>query len=130
MTLRHLLLMPMNKILNCKDHQIYSKMLRKICIYVKRKSNISFIVIKSSSFDRFLMVKTFLKIIWWGFLVLYSEHLLVSSATLSCTYDKIFWLCQCKYTMIQMWLFSKFLTYAHFIVGLFQFINNQGFKWN
>ena len=130
MTLRHLLLMPMNKILNCKDHQIYSKMLRKICIYVKRKSNISFRVIKNSSFDqRFLMVKTFLKIIWWRFLVLHSEHLLVSSATLPCTYDKIFWLCQCKYTIIQMWLF-KFLTYAHFTVGLFQFINNQGFKWN
>ena len=131
MTLRHLLLMPMNKILNCKDHQIYSKMLRKICIYVKRKSNISFRVIKNSSFDqRFLMVKTFLKIIWWRFLVLHSEHLLVSSATLSCTYDKIFWLCQCKYTIIQMWLFSKFLTYANVTVGLFQFINNQGFKWN
>ena len=64
MTLRHLLLMPMNKILDCKDHQIYSKMLRKICIYVKRKSNISFRVIKNSSFDqRFLMIKTFLKII-------------------------------------------------------------------
>ena len=31
MTLHHLLLMPMNKILECKDHQIYSKMLRKIC---------------------------------------------------------------------------------------------------
>ena len=31
MTLRHLLLMPMNEILECKDHQIYSKMLRKIC---------------------------------------------------------------------------------------------------
>ena len=27
MTLRHLLLMPMDKILDCKDHQIYSKML-------------------------------------------------------------------------------------------------------
>ena len=44
--IRHLLLMPMNNILDCKDHQIYSKMLRKICIYVKRKSNISFRVIK------------------------------------------------------------------------------------
>ena len=31
MTLRHLLPMPMNKKLECKDHQIYSKMLRKIC---------------------------------------------------------------------------------------------------
>ena len=52
---------------------------------VKRKSNISFKVIKNSSFDqRFLMVKTFLKILWWRFLVPHSEHLLVSSATLSC----------------------------------------------
>ena len=31
MTLRHLLLTLMNKILECKDHQIYSEMLRKIC---------------------------------------------------------------------------------------------------
>ena len=31
-TLRHLLLITMNKILECKDHQIYSKMLRKICM--------------------------------------------------------------------------------------------------
>ena len=31
MTLRHLLPMPMNKKRECKDHQIYSKMLRKIC---------------------------------------------------------------------------------------------------
>ena len=31
MTLHHLLLMPMNKILECKDHQIYSNMLRKVC---------------------------------------------------------------------------------------------------
>ena len=30
-TLCYLLLMPMNKILECKDHQICSKMLRKIC---------------------------------------------------------------------------------------------------
>ena len=65
MTLRLLLLVPVNEILDCKDYQIYSKMLRKICIYVKRKSKISFRVIKNSSFDqRFLMVKTFLKIIW------------------------------------------------------------------
>ena len=34
MTLHHLLIMPMNKLLECKDHQIYSKMLRKICMYV------------------------------------------------------------------------------------------------
>ena len=85
MTLRHLLPIPMNKILDCKEHQIYSKILRKICIYVKRRSNISFMVIKNSSFNqRFVMVKTFLKILWWRFLVLHSEHLLVSSATLSC----------------------------------------------
>ena len=56
---------------------------------VKRRSNTSFRVIKNSSFDqRFLMVKTsiktFLKTLWWRFLVPRSEHLLVSSATLSC----------------------------------------------
>ena len=31
MTLRHVLPIPMNKILECKAHQIYAKMLRKIC---------------------------------------------------------------------------------------------------
>ena len=31
MTLGHILPMPMNKKLERKDHQIYSKMLRKIC---------------------------------------------------------------------------------------------------
>ena len=31
MTLSHLLPMPINKNIECKDHQIYSKMLRKIC---------------------------------------------------------------------------------------------------
>ena len=30
MTLRYLLLMPMNKKLECKDHQIYSKIMRNI----------------------------------------------------------------------------------------------------
>ena len=90
MTLRHPLLMSMNKILNSKDHQIYSKMLRRICIYVKRKSNISLGVIKNSSFDqRFLMIKTFLKILWWRFLVPHSEHLFVSSATFSCMTQNI-----------------------------------------
>ena len=83
MTLRLLLLVPVNEILDCKDYQIYSKLLRKICIFVKRKSKIS--VIKNSSFDRrLLMVKTFLKILWWRFLVPQSEHLLGSSAISSC----------------------------------------------
>ena len=61
---------------------------------VKRRSNTSFRVIKNSSFDqRFLMVKTsiktFLKTLWWRFLVPRSEHLLVSSATLSCKTQNI-----------------------------------------
>ena len=68
MTLRHLLPMPMNKKRECKDHQIYSKMLRKICKKEKRKSNLSFIrIIKNSSFDQhflYVYVKTFLNIIW------------------------------------------------------------------
>ena len=50
---------------------------------VKRKSNISFRVIKNSSFDQRFLVKTFLKILWWRFLVSHSEHLIVNSATLS-----------------------------------------------
>ena len=79
MTLRHLLLMPMNKILDWKDHQIYSKMLRSVAIYVKRKSNISFSTKKSSFDQHFLMVKTFLKIIWRRFLVSHSEHLVSRS---------------------------------------------------
>ena len=61
---------------------------------VKRRSNTSFRVIKNSSFDqRFLMVKTsiktFLKTLWWRFLVPRSEHLRVSSATLSCKTQNI-----------------------------------------
>ena len=97
---------------------ICSKMLRKICIYVKRKSNISFRVIKNSSFDqRFLMVKTFLKILWWRFLVPHSEHLLVSSVTLSCVMQNILTLSMLVYYNANSF-YSMFLS------------NNQGFKWN
>ena len=105
-------------------------MLRKICIYVKRKSNISFRVIKNSSFDqRFLMVTTFLKNFWWRFLVPHSEHLLVSSATL------LYMMTQNILTLSMLVYyntnsFKKFLTYALTAGGLFQFINNIGFKWN
>ena len=31
MTLRHLLPIPMNKKLECKDHQIFYKILKKLC---------------------------------------------------------------------------------------------------
>ena len=73
----------MNKILECKDHQINSKMSRKIC-----KKSLNFIrVIKNSSFFwpafSTYIVQTFLKIFWWWFLVLCSERLLNSSATSS-----------------------------------------------
>ena len=68
---------------------------------VKRRSNTSFRATKNSSIDQcFLMVKTsiktFLKILWWRFLVPRSEHLLVSSATLSWRH-KISWLYQYWY---------------------------------
>ena len=136
MTLRHLLLMPMNKIRDRKDHLIYSKMLRKICIHVKRKSNISFRVIKKSSFDqRFLMVTTFLKILWWRFLVPHSEHLLVSSATLSCMTQNILTLSMLVYYNTNSFFLSfslmhlllvcsssliiKVLSEIHFEVSLF-----------
>ena len=87
--------MPINKIIDCKDHQMYSKMLSKICIYVKRKANISFRVIKNSSLDRrFLMVKTFLKIIWWRFLFP-TQNISLLAMQLYCVWHKMFWLCQC-----------------------------------
>ena len=83
MTLCHLLPMAVNKILERKDHQIYSKMLRRIC---KR-------VTKNLLINVFLWLKLVLKplkILWWRFLVPRSEHLLVSSATLSCKTQNIF----------------------------------------
>ena len=89
MTLRHLLPMAMNKKVECKDHQIYCKMLRKIC----KKSNFSFIrVIKNSStfWSTFSMVKSFLQILWWH----YTEPLLAIIPPY-CVRYKIFWLCQC-----------------------------------
>ena len=90
MTLCHLLPMPICpwiKYLSAKTTKYILKCWERS---VKRKSNISFRVIKNSSFDqRFLMVKTFLKILWWRFLVPHSEHLLVSSATLSCMTQNI-----------------------------------------
>ena len=77
--------MPLNKKHECKDHQIYSKKLRKIC---KKEVSSPFHQshIKNSSFDQIFlyMVQTFLKLFWWRFLVLCSERLFISSATLSC----------------------------------------------
>ena len=103
---------------------------------VKRKSNISFRVIKNSSFDqRFLMVKTFLKILWWRFLVPHSEHLLVSSATLSCMTQNILTLSMLVYYNTNSFFLSfslmhlllvcsssliiKVLSEIHFEVSLF-----------
>ena len=83
-TLHHLLPMPMNKILSAKTNKYILKCWERS---VKRKSNISFRVMKNSSFDqRFLYIWLLkpLEILWWRFLVPRSEHLLVSSATLSC----------------------------------------------
>ena len=54
---------------------------------VKTKSNLSFVrAVENSSFDQhflYVIVKAFLKVIWWWFLVLRSEHIL-SSGTLLC----------------------------------------------
>ena len=78
------------------------------------------------------MVKTFLKIqLWWRFLVPHSEHLLVSSATLSCMIQNILTLAMSVYYITN----SAFLSFSmHALRGitavLFQFINNQGFKSN
>ena len=86
---------------------------------VKRKSNISFRVIKNSSFDqRFLMVKTFLKILWWRFLVPHSEHLLVSSATLSCMTQNILTLSMLVYYNTNSFFLRSF-SLMHWLPGLF-----------
>ena len=62
MILSHLL--PMDKKHEHKDHEIYSKMLKKIC---KRKPNIKLIrAMKNSSFEQhvaYIWSKTFLKIL-------------------------------------------------------------------
>ena len=84
-----LLPMPMNKILECKDHQISSKMLREICkkkVWYQFQSHKKIIFWSTFSY---MMVKRFLKILWWWFLVPRSEHLLVSSETLLCKTENI-----------------------------------------
>ena len=71
-------LMLMNEKLESKDHQIYSKTLKKIC----KKSQSHKKTIFWSTFSIYV-VQTFLKILWWQLLVPHSERFLISSATLS-----------------------------------------------
>ena len=75
MILRHLLPMPMNKKLECKDHTSQFHQSWKIHLLI----NIFYM----------RMVKSFLKILWWRFLVPRSKCLLVRSATLSCKTQNI-----------------------------------------
>ena len=75
MTLSHL--WPMNKKLECKSHQIYSKMLRKIS---KKETWSQFNhqeFIFWSTFCTYVL-RTFLRIICWQFLVPRSERFLVN----------------------------------------------------
>ena len=91
---------------------------------VKRKSNLSSIrVIKNSSFNQYFlymyisdMVKTFLKILWWRFLVPRSNCLLVSSTTLSCKTQNIVTLSML--VLIQIAFFLRSISYA-LLSGLF-----------
>ena len=91
MTLRHSYPWLWIKYLSAKTTKYILKCWER---YVKRKTSISFRVIKNSSFDqRFLMcymANTFLKILWWRFLVPRSEHLLVNSQSYRVRH-KIFW---------------------------------------
>ena len=81
------------------------------------------------------MVKTSLKILWWWFLVALSEHLSLLAVQLYHVRQTIFWLCQCLYrppyyntnSFFQR-SFSHFIMHWWLLDGLFQFINNQGFK--
>ena len=82
------------------------------------------------------MVKTSLKILWRWFLVALSEHLSLLAVQLYHVRQTIFWLCQCLYrppyyntnSFFQR-SFSHFIMHWWLLDGLFQFINNQGFKW-
>ena len=93
-------------------------------MFNKRKSNLSFIrVIKNSSFDkRFLyvqyLVKTFLKIPWWQFLVPCSGYLLVSGTTLSCKTQNTLILSMLVYYNKNSFLLRSF-SLMHCLAGLF-----------
>ena len=81
-----------NKKMECKDHQIYPKCWNRS---IKRNSNLRSqfhqsweldLLIKISSYsytDIYGPNQTFLRILWWRFLVLCSERLLASSTTLN-----------------------------------------------
>ena len=75
MTLSHL--WPMNKKLECKSHQIYSKMLRKIS---KKETWSQFNHQEFTFWSTFCtyVLRTCLKIIYWQFLVPRSERFLVN----------------------------------------------------
>ena len=54
------------------------------------------------------MFKTFLKIIWWQFLLPYSEHTVVSSATLSCKTQNVLTLSTLVYYNTNSFLWRSF----------------------
>ena len=129
MTLRHSYPWLWIKYLSAKTTKYILKCWER---YVKRKTSISFRVIKNSSFDQgFLMcymAKTFLKIFWWRFLVARSEHLLVNSASYRVRH-KIFWtLSMLVYYNTNSFFLRSFSLMNWLLVCSIQFINNQGFK--
>ena len=99
MTLHHLLSMSKKPTKECKDPSNIFQNVEKD-LWKGSLISVSSEPLKNSSFDQhflYVMVKTFPKIIWWQFVVPHSEHLLVSSATLSMLL--VFWeisdLCSC-----------------------------------
>ena len=104
---------------------------------VKKKSNTSFRVSKIHLLINIFLcmvkisIKTFLKILWWQFLVPHSEHLLVSSATLLCKTQNILNLSMLVpiSCIMQTAFFWEVYHFYALTADLFQFINNQGFKW-
>ena len=93
MTLHHLLPMPMSKkpTKECKDPPNIFQNVEKD-LWKGSLISVSSEPLKNSSFDQhflYVMVKTFLKIIWWQSVAPHSEHLLVNSATLSCRTQNI-----------------------------------------
>ena len=111
------------KKIECKDHRIYPKMLRKIFqneVYSQFHSHKTFIFWSTFSI---YMVQTFPKSLWWWFLVPRSEPLSISSTTLS---SCITW----TFSMlvgINNFFLRSFSLMCCLVAWSVQFIN-QGFK--
>ena len=130
MALGHLLsTIPTIKKLECKDHQIYSKIMRNI--YKKRKSNLNFIrIIKNSSFwlpiyTDIPIVQTFLKILWWRFLAPRSTYFdFVNISIYNLLTHTLHWSVQLRFSVF-LSINNFFILKFHFITLLLNYLPNK-----